>query len=383
MFNAISLLSYIIYSLPLLLISGPFLSDLAISILAFYMIYLFLKEKKTIINIKLIQLFLIFWLIILASAIFSNFFLETYKSSVFYFRFILFSFAVAFVSIQNKNFNKLLMLSFLTTLYLLLIYAFLQYIFLSIPFFKDTLVDSSRITSLFGDEKIMGGYLVHLMPIVIYLMIKNNLKIRYILLFYCLSSIGIFISGERTAVLLFSVMTFLFLFFLKINLRLKIIIFLSLLFIFLIVLSYSDILKNRLLEQTLFDMIEFDQYGNKKFYLFSKGHSLLYSTSLEMFYHNNILGVGPKVFRYLCSDPIYFKTLDNLNGCSTHPHNYYIQMLAELGILGFIFLLSIFSFFCFKLFKLNKNQTIDNAKLSILISMIISLFPFSPDGNFF
>ena len=53
-------------------------------------------------------------------------------------------------------------------------------------------------------------------------------------------------------------MTFLFLFFLKINLRLKIIIFLSLLFIFLIVLSYSDILKNRLLEQTLFDMIEFD-----------------------------------------------------------------------------------------------------------------------------
>lgn len=164
MSKAISVPSYIIFFLPSLLISGPFLSDLAISILALYMIYFFLKEKKKIVNIKIIQLFLIFWLIIMISAISSNFFLETYKSSVFYFRFILFSFAVAYISTQNIKFNKFLLLSFLITIYALLIFAFLQYIFIEVPFFKNTIVDDSRITSFFGDEKIMGAYLAHLMP---------------------------------------------------------------------------------------------------------------------------------------------------------------------------------------------------------------------------
>ena len=33
-------------------------------------------------------------------------------------------------------------------------------------------------------------------------------------------------------------------------------------------------------------------------------------------------------------------------GCSTHPHNMYIQMLAETGLAGFIFIIIIFLTIC-------------------------------------
>ena len=50
-----------------------------------------------------------------------------------------------------------------------------------------------------------------------------------------------------------------------------------------------------------------------------------------MFLDNKIFGQGPKSFRYLCNDD-RFKI--NKWSCSTHPHNYYIQLLAETGLIG-------------------------------------------------
>ena len=71
-----------------------------------------------------------------------------------------------------------------------------------------------------------------------------------------------------------------------------------------------------------------------------------------MFLSNPLFGVGPKNFRMLCNDEKYFVK----HGCSTHPHNTYVQLLSETGIVGFIPIISIFfilsfvflkQFFCF------------------------------------
>ena len=67
-----------------------------------------------------------------------------------------------------------------------------------------------------------------------------------------------------------------------------------------------------------------------------------------MFLENKILGVGVKNFRNYCNEEKY--KVSNLS-CSTHPHNIYIQMLSETGIIGFSFLMLIFLFFSKKIFQ--------------------------------
>jgi O-antigen ligase len=77
------------------------------------------------------------------------------------------------------------------------------------------------------------------------------------------------------------------------------------------------------------------------------------------------------------------------SGCNTHPHNIYLQFLAELGIIGFCLLSILFIFILLKLFKysfkkLNGNLTNKEKCLSlILFGSFMFMCPILPSGNFF
>ena len=70
--------------------------------------------------------------------------------------------------------------------------------------------------------------------------------------------------------------------------------------------------------------------------LFSSQHESHFITAFNMFKANPIFGVGPGQFENYCDDDRYFY---NEFGCSTHPHNTYVQVLSEIGLIGFCFLL--------------------------------------------
>jgi O-antigen ligase len=96
---------------------------------------------------------------------------------------------------------------------------------------------------------------------------------------------------------------------------------------------------------------------------------------------NYFLGHGPKSFRVLCQ-----KFQLNKLGCSTHPHNFYIQALAEIGLLGFFTLLIGFIYFVCKLFSKLKDLFLKKkitANIFLIIAVLIILFPFQPNGNLF
>ena len=77
------------------------------------------------------------------------------------------------------------------------------------------------------------------------------------------------------------------------------------------------------------------------------------------------------------------------DGCSTHPHNTYMQLLSEVGILGFLPVISIFLFSLYiiiiKVFSniLAKVNYYSDHYMILQIIIFLNLFPFIPSGSFF
>ena len=78
-------------------------------------------------------------------------------------------------------------------------------------------------------------------------------------------------------------------------------------------------------------------YSEPKIIFFSGLHHNLMITSLRIFNDNKIFGSGPRSYRNVCD-------IHKINrfSCDTHPHNYYLQLLSETGIIGILFLISIY-----------------------------------------
>ena len=117
-----------------------------------------------------------------------------------------------------------------------------------------------------------------------------------------------------------------------------------------------------------------------------------------MFYQNPIIGIGTNLYRFECEKEKYFisgKGYSNFSSetnlvhhCNTHPHNYYVQILSETGIIGafFIFyaLIKFINFSIKNLYdQIKKKIYINEYKIFIYSAIIINLWPFVTTGNFF
>ena len=127
-------------------------------------------------------------------------------------------------------------------------------------------------------------------------------------------------------------------------------------------------------------------FGSNQLIFFSPQHDSHIKTAFNMFLDKPILGHGPKMFRVKCSDPKYAV---GISPCATHPHNFYVQLLAETGIIGFLFLLSLFGYVMYCVFRqlqsivLKKKRYLTDYQVCLLAGILISVWPFSPNGNFF
>ena len=99
--------SFIIYLLPLALISGPLFSDLFVSILGIFAIYIILRFKEFhYLKNKFIIIIFFWWLYLIFLSLSSENIYLSLESSLFYFRFIFFVIAIWFVLENKKNFLK-------------------------------------------------------------------------------------------------------------------------------------------------------------------------------------------------------------------------------------------------------------------------------------
>jgi O-antigen ligase len=142
---------------------------------------------------------------------------------------------------------------------------------------------------------------------------------------------------------------------------------------------------------TTLEQLNFIQNDNTPSKDFLGNYRSLYQIAWKMFLDKPILGHGPKMFRIKCKLNEYNPDYDEINNrnCTTHPHNFYFQILAEVGLLGFFFLLVVNYFFLKLLFIhikslfFKKKSYLTDYQICLLASVLITIWPLSPNGNFF
>jgi O-antigen ligase len=120
--------------------------------------------------------------------------------------------------------------------------------------------------------------------------------------------------------------------------------------------------------------------------IFTPQHDSLIRTAYNVFLDKPLAGHGPKMFRVICKDEKYAV---GILPCLTHPHNFYVQLLAETGIIGFSFLFSAFAYvlYCayrqFKSIVLRQKRHLSDYQVCLLAGILITVWPLTTNGNFF
>lgn len=380
-------IKYLIIIYPLLILTGPFLPDLFLTLIsAFYIIYITKnKDWKNFLNKKYNKIFLILYIILILSTLFSEYLLYSLKTSALYIRYIFFFNAIIFICEKDKNiFENFCRINFFVLIIVSFDTIFQFYFGYNIIGLETD--NDYRMGSFFGKELIVGSYLSRLFPyLLIYLFIFNKYKTNQIIKFIPIIFIGvaIFVSGERTSFIFFLIAASTIFIILK-NKRLLLITSIIFLILSTFIASINTNLFSRMVKQTINQIYDFE---NKQIFFYSKEHTVLSMISIKMFKENKILGVGPKNFRHECyNNPKKYEFLKDYKPdhfCSTHPHNIFFQFLSETGLIGIIFYL-VFLISVFRLFINECKKNKKNIKLIfLLISLIISVMPLLPSGQFF
>tara|TARA_B100001057_G_scaffold242625_1_gene242985 strand:+ start:46538 stop:47758 length:1221 start_codon:yes stop_codon:yes gene_type:complete len=381
--------------MPVLLISGPFLSDLGISLVAVLFLINSKKNKLTkYYNNYYFKIFFVFCIILIVSSLLSNNILISLKNSLFYFRFGIFTLCFWYLLDINERLIKYLFISVLVCFTTLILDGYIQYIF-GKNLFGYELYNKFRVSSFFGTELILGSYIARFFPVLFGLFIfldqpkKNKLLLSLITIIFILSEGLIFLSGERLALFFMNLSAIYIIFMLKEYRVYRLWTYLVSLALIIAMLNLFPNSKERLIDQTIKDITR-NTFINKntsddKIYIFSKPHNDMYISAYRIFLDNKLFGVGPRQFRNRCDE---YKV--SLYSCDTHPHNTYLELLSESGIFSFLIVSGLFvliSYFSIKhfIFKFirDKKGIFNDFEVCLLSAIIISLWPFSPSGSFF
>jgi len=417
-FDTLFFLTLVASLIPLALIIGALIAEVLVFILSVFFIYfVYLKKIKNNFFHNFIKFLFLFWLYLFIKSILN--FEPSYSimRSFFYFRYIFFSILISYLITYYSNFRKIFLNLIATTLTILIIHAYTIHFFNVDLFYlnfknfstiqnfnllmnsygpsvSDIPIDY-RISGLFYSESILGSFLSKMLPLYIALLFYYK-KTNFFYSFLALSSLVlIVITGERAAIAVSLI--FIILLFITISFKFKYYLFIFYVFAVSLILFTNPNVKQRVYKNTVASIFE-EKIGvsistsenliskmQKKINIFSQGHQGHMEAGIEIFNDNKLFGVGIKGFRYECRKDKYFSK--NPYACTTHPHNTYVQLLAETGIFGFLFVLIfyiylVFIVLMFIFFKKYRSEKYNYYKVLVL-SLIANLFPLLPSGSFF
>ena len=392
---------YLFYLLPIFLVTGPFLSDLSITLISLIFIYFFFKNRDSqVINKGFIIFLIIFYIYLVMNSLFFS--IDTtysLKTSLPYLRFLIFPFAILYL-FKHQNLKLSLFLYIILIIYLALFIDANYEFFSGKNLLGNNILTQNRISSFFGDKLVLGSYVLRFyilgLFLFFYLFQDKKYFYYYILIFTLISLYLIFLSGERTSLFLFIFITIInFIFLIKLNFYKKII-YITIFFLFFIsILFLSSSLKYRFIIEPLQQMGIIDQAKANKYSpslakkynipekrIFSQEHNSHYISAYHIFLDHIFFGSGLKSFRIICSKKYNYSP----ESCTTHPHNIVLQFASELGLFGLSFYFIILAYFVREIIILyfKKIRSLTDKLIYISSSgILINLFPFTPSGNVF
>ena len=348
----------------------------------------------------------LFYFLVLLSTFVSEYRNDLILKNLGLIRFIILALCVQYCLKKYQNEKLFLYTTVIITLFLA-VDSFVQYLF-GVNLFGNNISDDHitrrRLTSIFGDEQIVGSYLIKFIGVGLigsFLLSNKNQLITF--MYYAFIGFIILISQERMAFILLLFQLFLIFCFLLYQKKLKQILSIGLMFCILsiIVFNSDTSLKYRYLSiftnSSGIAAVDLDEENMpintvrslseikiSKIKFEDSMWGAHYLTALQIFKNNFYLGSGPRSFRYECSKKKY----ENLDinyikkRCSTHPHNYYLEILSEIGILGFISFSLILILFYFKEIKYYLQKR-DLRHLCGLLSIFVNLWPIASTGSIY
>jgi O-antigen ligase len=178
----------------------------------------------------------------------------------------------------------------------------------------------------------------------------------------------VFVSGERASFFFLNLSTVFIIILIKEYQKLRLVTFILSIVCVMILGLNSSILNERMFKNPAKDMGLIK--SSKEKVIFSASHDSLIKTAFNMFKDQPLLGHGPKMFRVICKNEKY---AIGISPCMTHPHNFYVQLLAETGIIGFLFLFSAFVYVIYTALRQFKSIILKKKKtFNRLPSLFIS-----------
>jgi O-antigen ligase len=398
-FKSLSAIEKIACAFPFFAILGSaFVNLFYILIILTSLVYYRNSKVEFQFNKNFVFYFIIPYLIILLSYLFSDY--KNFSNllrSLFSFKFLILPFIFIFF-VKNKFFFKVLGFNSFIISAFLGCDIFFQFFF-GYDFFGIKPLIQNRYSGFLGEEFVAGSFIsFFFIYIFLYFILDKSIlkKYLFIILISTFFLLVIIITGERLAFLRYSfLLIFIYIFYPK-KIKTKIISLVAFTIILANIFIFNKESKIRVYELFFFfglndKVIEY----NSNFGKLPKDSKLSNSpwvshwkTSYLIFKDHKITGVGLKNFRQACKEEKYqsYNILANnyASSCTTHPHNVYLEIATELGLIGLLY----FFYILFIFFKNFKNDLINNLnknKNCVLFSLIFffSSIPFLPSGSIF
>jgi len=397
-FSKNNFINILIALLPLSFILGNLSININVILIIALSIFFFNKDLFSFKFNFVDKIIIIFFLYLLFIGTFSTLYniyfndLEDYTvlfKSWAYLRFLIFYIILRYLIYSNFLSLKLFFISCSVCALLVVSDVIFQFIF-GVNIIGLEKIYPRHATSFFGEEAIAGSYIQRFSLFLIFFPLfffdnKNLIiKISFILLI-TVTFFALLVAGNRMPVIFFLFSIFLLLFFQK-NLKKNLVLFL-LFFCVIFTVMYNlfpqfkthykgfFIKSHRIVTSVMTRNVDPENSGE----LF-RGHFKEFYAGYETWKLNKIYGAGVKSFKYNCP-----KT--NVINCGPHPHNYYLELMANLGIIGLILFISIYLIIIFKQFLnflKNKGSLYDEkSKNIIFILFFVEFFPIKTTGSFF
>jgi len=293
---------------------------------------------------------------------------KNFNNSFLYIRFWLYT-LIIIILIDNKNTLKYFSIFFFFIFNFFVADGFIQLI-TGYNVILNPAIDKYNLINGFFNDKKLGSALSRLFPIYLYLISQNQVlsQKKKIVFISCLATLVLLIFTRERVAMLLGLITFTIYYLINFNKRNLYVIFFGL-FFFILTISLNVQIRNSLWVGTTNQI-----FSNNKIFFWSEVHQGYAETSFIIYKNNMIFGSGAKSYREECK-------LINVSFCSTHPHNFFFQILSELGTIGIFFYLFFYIFLIKKLI----NSFASNNKYSILLisALLFNFNPLFPSGSFF